>query len=150
MLVGFRDGAYPSGFAVAATAGLDTDSPYDWDVILTILRRWNLSTLRTTGLTATRLARLLKRRGPAWLVERRLANHAVVLVGVQGNGMPEYTMVTLLNPAPDGAGSVEYKTFSELDREFHLQKGFGTSLVVAQRPTSQKAATPTTQRVEAD
>jgi hypothetical protein len=65
------------------------------------------------------------------VVEVGAPYHAVVLAGVQGDGTPEGTFVTVYNPWPPQVGAVETKSFLEFDQEFGLGAGADAAMVHA-------------------
>jgi hypothetical protein len=131
MVVSARDFASTSPETVAEAAGMDVDTGYGWGDIQRAVATWNLVEEGPRSAMPGEWARLLEAWGPIWVVEVGAPYHAVVLAGVQGDGTPDGTWVTVVNPWPPGVGVVETKTFLDFDQEFGLGADAGAAMVHA-------------------
>jgi hypothetical protein len=131
MVAGYRDSASYSADTIAAAAGMDTIAGYSWADIQKAVTTWNLQQEGPTSAMPSAWADLLRTWGPIWIVEVGAPYHAVVVGGLQGDGTPESTDVTVYNPWPPGQGAVETKTFLAFDQEYGLGAGAGAMLVHA-------------------
>ena len=136
MLVSYRDQVSTTADAIAARAGMDTVTGYNWEKIHQAVLAWELLEAGPACALPDYWANLLQSMGPLWVVEIDKVAHAVVLVGLSGDGTPENTTVVLNNPwnsnlAPGDTnqGAVEQKTFLEFDEEFGLAAGSRAMIV---------------------
>jgi ABC-type bacteriocin/lantibiotic exporter with double-glycine peptidase domain len=120
MVVAYRDQAIYTPQSIAAAAQMDVNTGYGWDQIKAAVSAWNLNTEGPTCAMPSDWAGLLESFGPIWIVEVGNPNHAVVIVGINGDGTPEGTNVTLNNPWPPNNGVVENKTFVDFESDFEL------------------------------
>jgi ABC-type bacteriocin/lantibiotic exporter with double-glycine peptidase domain len=123
MVAGYRDSASYSADAIAAQAGMDTATGYGWNDIQSAVNTWGLRQLGPASQLPSAWADQLQTYGPIWIVETGAPYHAVVVVGINGDGTPEGTTVTLNNPWPPGVGAVENKSFIDFDSDFGLGAG---------------------------
>lgn len=114
---------------VATTAGMDLADSYDWNEIRHAVQVWDLYEEGPVSALPQYWADLLSAYGPIWVVEVGAPYHAVVVIGIQGDGTPENTWVTLNNPWPPELGTVEYKIFTDFDYEFGLGAGANAMMV---------------------
>jgi hypothetical protein len=131
MVVSARDQASTAPETIAAEAGMDVYTGYAWPEIRNAVGAWNLVEEGPRSAMPEEWARLLEHWGPIWVVEVGAPYHAVVLAGVQGDGTPEGTFVTVYNPWPPQVGAVETKSFLEFDQEFGLGAGADAAMVHA-------------------
>jgi Papain-like cysteine protease AvrRpt2 len=121
MVISFRDQASYTVEDIASSANMDITRGYGWNNIRAAVSTWGLREEGPMCAAPDYWASLLQTNGPLWIVE--VANpgaHAVVLVGMHGDGTPEGTSVTLNNPWPPNQGVAEEKTFLDFEREFDL------------------------------
>lgn len=131
MVVSARDFASTTPETVAEAAAMDVDTGYAWGDIQRAVATWNLVEEGPRSAMPDEWARLLEAWGPIWVVEVGAPYHAVVLAGVRGDGTPDGTWVTVVNPWPPGVGAVETRTFMEFDQEFGLGADAGAAMVHA-------------------
>ena len=129
MVVSDRDQASYAVQTIAETAGMDVTTGYGWSQISNAVSTWGLTTEGPVSAMPEYWANLVASNGPIWIVEVGAPYHAVVVVGVNGDGTPEGSTVTLNNPWPPNAGVVETKTFMAFDNEFGLGAGAGAQIV---------------------
>jgi hypothetical protein len=121
MVVSFRDQASYSADEVASRANMDIKRSYGWNDIRSAVSTWQLKEEGPTCAMPGYWAGLLQANGPLWVVEvGNPGTHAVVLVGMHGDGTPEGTSATLNNPWPPNQGAVQEKTFQDFDKDFGL------------------------------
>jgi ABC-type bacteriocin/lantibiotic exporter with double-glycine peptidase domain len=120
MVVAYRDQASYTPQTIAAAANMDVDSGYGWDQIKAAVSAWNLTAEGPTCAMPSDWAGWLRSFGPIWIVEVGNPNHSVVVVGIDGDGTPEGTTVTLNNPWPPNKGVVETKPFADFESDFEL------------------------------
>jgi ABC-type bacteriocin/lantibiotic exporter with double-glycine peptidase domain len=118
MVLSYRDSKSYAPESVASTAGMDVTSGYGWGEIANAVSTWGLRTEGPACGLPEYWAGLLSSYGPIWIVEVGNPNHAVVVVGVNGDGTQEGTTVTLNNPWPPNSGVVETKTFAQFESDF--------------------------------
>jgi hypothetical protein len=121
MVVSFRDQASYAAEEVASRASMDIKRGYGWNDIRYAVSTWQLKEEGPMCAMPDYWAGLLQTNGPLWVVE--VANpgaHAIVLIGMHGDGTPEGTSVTVNNPWPPNQGTIEQKTFLDFDTEFGL------------------------------
>ncbi len=118
MVVSYRDSASYAPETIAQQSGMDIAGSYGWPDIRNAVSTWGLNTEGPACGLADYWATLLSNHGPIWIVEVGNPNHAVVVVGVNGDGTQEGTTVTLNNPWPPNAGVVETKTFQQFENDF--------------------------------
>jgi len=129
MIIGYRDSASYDPKDIASAAGMDLDTGYGWDQIRDAVNVWNLKEEGPASAMPELWAQMLRDMGPIWIVEVGAPYHAVVLAGIQGDGTPEGSRVTVYNPWPPKQGAIEYKTFLDFDSEFGLGAGAGAAIV---------------------
>jgi hypothetical protein len=120
MIVSFRDQASYSPTDVANQANMDVAKGVGWNAIHTAVSTWNLKEEGPMCAVPDYWAKLLESCGPLWVVEVGAPAHAVVVVGLHGDGTPENTHVTINNPWPPNEGAVQEKAFLDFDNEFGL------------------------------
>jgi hypothetical protein len=121
MITSFRDQASYSADEVASRANMDIKRSYGWNDIRSAVSTWQLKEAGPTCAMPGYWAGLLQANGPLWVVEvGNPGTHAVVLVGMHGDGTPEGTSATLNNPWPPNQGAVQEKTFQDFDKDFGL------------------------------
>ena len=118
MLTSYRDNASYAPESIAQAANMDVDSGYGWSQIQNAVSTWGLNTEGPACGLPDYWATLLSNHGPVWIVEVGNPNHAVVVVGVNGDGTMEGTSITLNNPWPPNAGVVETKSFQQFESDF--------------------------------
>jgi peptidoglycan hydrolase-like protein with peptidoglycan-binding domain len=119
MVVSWRAQAAHTPGEVATAAGMDLSTQYDWLGIRGAVRAWDLMEEGAASATAAEWAEWLRRWGPLWVVVKGNPLHAVVIVGVQGDGEQD-TWVKRFNPAPVGQGAVEEVWFTDFVAEYDL------------------------------
>lgn len=132
MVISHRDQASYSVEDVAAQAGLNTSDSYDWSSIKGAVQSWGLNEVWPASGTPEYWADQLASRGPIWVVETGNPYHAVVLVGISGDGSVDNSRVTVNNPWPPNAGEVQTLDFSTFESDFELGSGADTAMVTAQ------------------
>ena len=120
MVVGFRDQTSLTPQSIAAAANMDCDTGYGWEAIKNAVSAWNLTTEGPACALPEQWATWLQNHGPIWIVEVGNPNHAVVVVGIQGDGTPDGTTVTLDNPWPPNQGVIETKSYTDFESDFEL------------------------------
>jgi hypothetical protein len=120
MVISCRDQASYTVEDVASLANMNTAKGYGWKEIHTAVLAWELKEEGPVSAMPDYWAKLLESCGPLWIVEVGAPAHAVVVVGMHGDGTPEETKVTLNNPWPPNKGAIEEKTFLAFDNEFGL------------------------------
>ncbi len=120
MVISYRDQASYAPETVAAQANMDVNTGYGWDDIKNAVTAWHLNTEGPACGLPQYWADLLQAHGPAWIVEVGNPNHAVVVVGVNGDGTPAGTTMTVNNPWPPNQGVVEQKAFNDFESDFEL------------------------------
>ncbi len=121
MVASCRDAASHTVEEVAARAQMDPAASYAWRQIEFAVQAWQLKEDGSVCALPSYWATLLQDHGPAWVVEVRNAAHAVVVTGIQGDGTPEGTTMTINNPLPVGVGASGIsQAFLEFEREFEL------------------------------
>lgn len=131
MIVGYRDSASYTADAIAAQAGMDTNTPYSWNDILSAVSAWQLKQIGPASAMPAAWGDLLQSNGPLWIVEVGNPYHAVVVGGIHGDGTPEQTTLTIYNPWPPNQGVVEQKAFLDFDSDFGLGAGSDAQIVSA-------------------
>ena len=129
MVVSNRDQASYAPQTIGEGASMDMDTGYGWSEISNAVSAWHLSTEGPVSAFPSYWAGLLESHGPIWIVEVGAPYHAVVVVGINGDGTAEGTTVTLNNPWPPNAGVVETKSFLAFDNEFGLGAGASAQIV---------------------
>jgi hypothetical protein len=129
MVVSNRDSASYAPESIAEAAKMDLNTGYGWSDISNAVSAWNLSTEGPVSALPSYWAGLLASSGPLWIVEVGAPYHAVVVVGINGDGTPEGTTVTVNNPWPPNSGAVETKSFTAFDTEFGLGAGASAQIV---------------------
>jgi hypothetical protein len=129
MLINFRDKMSHDPADVASAAGMDLDTGYGWDQIRGAVATWGLHEDGPASAMPSMWADLLRAHGPIWIVEVGAPYHAVVLAGIDGDGTPDGTSVTVYNPWPPQQGAIEYQSFLDFDSEFGLGAGAGAAIV---------------------
>jgi hypothetical protein len=129
MVLGYRDRVSYNPEYVASVAGLNLTTGYGWNKIRKAVRAWGLYERGPASAMPAVWASWLEWLGPMWIVEVGAPYHAVVLTGMQGDGTPEGTQVTIYNPWPPQQGAIEYKSFLEFEQEFGLGAGAGAAIV---------------------
>ena len=129
MVIGFRDRSSYAPEDIAAAAGMDVNTSYGWGEIRNAVNAWNLREEGPASAMPELWADLLRDYGPIWIVEVGAPYHAVVLAGIQGDGTPEGTRVTVFNPWPPKQGNIEYKSFLDFEAEFELGAGASAAIV---------------------
>ena len=100
---------------------MDTTKGYGWKQIQMAVAAWDLEEEGPVCAMPDYWANLLESCGPLWVVEVGAPAHAVVLVGMHGNGTPEGTNVTVNNPSPPNTGDKnQTNAFLAFDNEFGL------------------------------
>lgn len=131
MVVSFRDYASYAPETIAAQAGMDLYTGYDWWSIRRAVITWQLRERGPASAMPAEWSRLLRMLGPLWIVEVGAPYHAVVLSGIAGDGTPNGSWVTVYNPWPPTQGAIEYKWFTDFDAEFGLGAGADSMIVHA-------------------
>ncbi len=131
MVISYRDQTSHTPQDTAAAGNMDVDTGYGWDDIKNAVSAWNLKTEGPSCSLPEQWATWLKSYGPIWIVEVGNPNHAVVVVGIDGDGTPDGTTVTLNNPWPPNAGVVETKSYTDFETDFELQTSPNAQIVHA-------------------
>jgi ABC-type bacteriocin/lantibiotic exporter with double-glycine peptidase domain len=134
MVVSYRDKASYDPATIASRAGMDLNTGYGWSQIESAVTAWNLVEEGPTSSDPYDWANKLTQWGPIWVVEIGNPFHAVVLAGINGDGTPDGTMVTVYNPSPVGVGAVQTKSFTAFETEFELGAPANAMLVHAIAP----------------
>lgn len=129
MVISYRDRTSYDPAYVAQAAGMDVHTGYGWNSIRNAVWTWGLVEAGPVSATPETWANMLHNWGPIWIVEVGNPYHAVVVIGIMGDGTPENTWVLVNNPWPPNAGVVEYKVFSDFDYEYGLGAGAMAQLV---------------------
>jgi Papain-like cysteine protease AvrRpt2 len=121
MIISCRDQASYTADDVASRVNMNTAKGYGWKEIHAAVSAWNLNEEGPMSAMPDYWARLLESCGPLWIVEVGAPAHAVVVVGMHGDGTPDKTKVTINNPSPPNQGKKnEEKTFLAFSNEFGL------------------------------
>ncbi|MCW2594278.1 MAG: hypothetical protein QOH52_958 [Pseudonocardiales bacterium] len=115
--------------AVVERADMKIDEGYGWSEIEPAASKWGLTPLAPACGMPDLLAGWVHEYGPLWVVEVGAPYHAVVVGGVEGDGTPDGTFVTVYNPWPPGSGAVESITFTQFESDFELGAGSKASLL---------------------
>lgn len=129
MVIDYRDQMSYDPAYVAQAAGMDVNTGYGWNSIRWAVQTWGLIEEGPVSTTPAGWAQMLQNWGPIWIVEVGAPYHAVVVIGIMGDGTPENTWVLVNNPWPPNSGVVEYKLFSDFDYEYGLGAGAYAQLV---------------------
>ena len=117
---------------------MTTTDGYGWNDIRKAVGYWGLHEEGPVCTVATEWAEMLKAYGPTWIVEIGNPYHAVVVTGIEGDGTPEGSFVTVNNPWPPNQGKVERETYAGFASEFEL--GAGADAAIVQRLTAPASA----------
>ena len=131
MIVGNRDNISIEAESIASAAEMTTTDSYGWEGIQTAVDHWNLREQGPACLTPSAWAAMLRTSGPIWIVETGNPYHAVVVIGIDGDGTPEGSTVYINNPWPPNSGVQEAKAFVDFENEFELGSGVNAQNVTA-------------------
>lgn len=131
MVIGYRDQVSYAVDTVAEQAGLTTTDSHGWSEIQTAVKAWNLVEEGPASGMPDYWATQLANCGPLWVVETGNPYHAVVLIGIDGDGTADGSTVTVNNPWPPNQGEVQTLPFAQFEADFELGAGAGTAMVHA-------------------
>lgn len=119
MLVGFRERMSVDPSEVARAAGYwaqykDGLHPTDTQVLENV---WGLKTEQAQTYTVEGFRELLETYGPLWTAGAEPAPHIRVVAGMVGDGTPDGTRLTILDPQPVGTGSRYEETYRQYERK---------------------------------
>jgi hypothetical protein len=112
MVVSYHEGRTVPPEEIAASAGIDLNMSYDWDVLYAAAMNYGLREIPPASYTPGGWAGLLTDHGPLWVIETGAPSHAVVLTGITDH------TVQINNPWPPGTGNMGPRTFEDFALSF--------------------------------
>ena len=119
MVVGFRDRVSIDPSQIAAAAGYwaqykDGLEPEDTHLLEKV---WGLRTRPPQSYSVQAFREMLETYGPLWTAGAVPGPHIRVVAGIAGDGTPEGTRLTILDPWPVGTGARYEETYAEYERK---------------------------------